>query len=191
MISNSKSTALPWRQSESAQAPTLLLFLVTNARSLLPKIEELSSLVMTVKPSLVFVTEAWLNDCMPSSLLELPRYCSIVRRDRVGRRGGGVLVLIHDCLKFTHRTDLQHWDEDLWIEMDLLGERNGRLLFGCFYRPPSRDVDSFLRSIFSEILSFLSEISTPPVHLGYSRILITQQELCSNLCFSSFLFSNS
>ena len=69
LITNSKSTALPWRPSESAQAPTLLSFLVTNARRLLPKIEELSSVVMKVKPSLVFVTETWLNDSVPSSLL--------------------------------------------------------------------------------------------------------------------------
>ena len=57
---------------DSAHPPTLLSFLVTNACSPLPKIEELSSLVMKVKRSLVFVTETWLNDGVPSSLLELP-----------------------------------------------------------------------------------------------------------------------
>ena len=72
----------------------------------------------------------------------------------VGRRGGGALVFVQDGLHFSRRPDLEHWDEDIWIELTPSGMGNRRLLFGCFYRPPSSDIDRFcstLESSFSHL----------------------------------------
>ena len=121
------------RRQPQSTAPAGLSFLSTNAHSLLPKIEELSLLVAKVKPSLIFVTETWLNDSVPDSALSLPGYSSLVRRDHVGRRGRGALIFIQDCLHFSRRPDLEHWHEDIWIELTPSGMGNRRLLFGCFY----------------------------------------------------------
>ena len=142
------------RRQPQSTAPADLSFLSTNARSLLPKIEELSLLVAKVKPSLIFVTETWLNDSVPDSALSLPGYSSLVRRDRVGRRGGGALVFVQDGLHFSRRPDLEHWDEDIWIELTPSGMGNRWLLFGCFHSPPNSDIDKFcsaLESSFSHL----------------------------------------
>ena len=89
--------------------PTEVSFLSLNARSILPKIEELTLLVAKAQPSLVFITETWLDDSVPSTMLSLPEHSSCIRRDRLGRRGGGVLLLVRDGLSFSHRNDLQLW----------------------------------------------------------------------------------
>ena len=61
-----------------------------NARSLLPKIEELRALCVTNSPDIVCVVEKWVDNSILDCELALPEY-SIVRHDR-NRHGGGVLM---------------------------------------------------------------------------------------------------
>ena len=96
--------------------PTRLL--VTNARSVLPKIAELRQLVSSTKPPLdiLAITETWLAPCVSDSAVSLPGYC-LHRRDRSdGRLGGGVAVYVRENLRCIPRPDLHSWSEDLWLE---------------------------------------------------------------------------
>ena len=65
--------------------------LLTNARSLRNKIDELHLLVNKVKPGLAIVTESWLNPEIDSSFLSVSNY-NVIRKGRTSL-GGGIFVL--------------------------------------------------------------------------------------------------
>ena len=56
-------------------------------------------------------------------------------------------------MSFSHRNDLQRWDEDIWLAVPS-NACSRRLLFGCFYRPPNSNLAQFcsaLEACFSEV----------------------------------------
>lgn len=67
----------------------LLLF---NARSLVNKVTELEHLLLSRSPSVVIVTETWLNNDIPNDVVVPPGY-RVFRWDR-NSRGGGVAIVI-------------------------------------------------------------------------------------------------
>ena len=71
-----------------------LSVLYYNARSVLPKFNELCALVETYTPDLVCIVETWLCEDINNSELAIPGY-SIIRLDR-NRHGGGVWVYSSD-----------------------------------------------------------------------------------------------
>ena len=125
-----------------------------NARSLEPKLQEFRFLLSSGQFDLVLVTETWLSDSTPDSLINNGLPYNIVRRDR-GSRGGGLLVAIKDCLNFGS-SNLATDVEGLFI--DLL-EVKTRLILG--YIPNSYDylyvsnMCSFLRSSMHDSFSNL------------------------------------
>ena len=63
-----------------------------NARSLLPKVDELIANLSVNTINLVAVTETWLNDDIEDNLVSIRGY-NIFRRDRPHRRGGGFVYI--------------------------------------------------------------------------------------------------
>ena len=72
--------------------------LLTNLRSMINKFDEITFKMADLAPDIVIFTETWLNDCIPSSSLQLNNY-SIVRRDR-NNTGGGIACYISDKLRY-------------------------------------------------------------------------------------------
>ena len=70
--------------------PNLPSFSLINARSLFPKLNELTALLVTNPVDSVTVTENWLHKDINDNLVSINGY-SIHRNDRVSGRGGGVL----------------------------------------------------------------------------------------------------
>ena len=68
-------------------------FCCINARSLLPKIDELTLFLSCRQPSVVAVTESWLNSDIEGGLVSINGY-NIFRKDRSSRRGGGIYVYL-------------------------------------------------------------------------------------------------
>ena len=129
-----------------------------NARSLQPKRSELGHLCMTISPQVVAVTETWLDGQVPDGSFLPAGYTAACRVDRIGRVGGGVLLMCRDDVRFVPRPDLCCWKECAWIQVMQSGSRSRRpLLIGCYYRPPKPsavEVDAFvsdLESTFSQI----------------------------------------
>ena len=77
-----------------------LKLLYYNARSLLPKMDELKGLSEVESPDAICIVETWLSDSISDNELVLSGY-QCVRRDR-DRQGGGVLMYVHSsfCCKF-------------------------------------------------------------------------------------------
>ena len=92
--------------------PSFCLF---NARSLLPKIDELTALLSTNPVDLVAITESWLKSDIENSLICIPGFNSF-RNDRVLGRGGGICVYVKDDIPCKRRVDLENPSfECLWL----------------------------------------------------------------------------
>ena len=62
-----------------------------NARSKINKKTELNIMVDDIKPHIIGITESWANNDITDAELGLEGYV-MFRKDRMGRRGGGVLL---------------------------------------------------------------------------------------------------
>ncbi len=63
---------------------------IWNARSLLPKIEEVERIATQAEPSFLGITESWLNTSIDSSLVKIDGY-NIHRSDRTEDSGKKVV----------------------------------------------------------------------------------------------------
>ncbi len=70
-----------------------------NAQSVCNKLAELQVLLLSGETDIVCITETWLTDSYPDSLLSCSGVFQIVRSDRAGR-GGGVLLLLRREIPF-------------------------------------------------------------------------------------------
>ena len=66
-----------------------------NARSIINKKNELNIMVGDIKPHIIGITESWVNTDITYAELGLEGYV-MFRKDRIGRRGGGVLLYIKE-----------------------------------------------------------------------------------------------
>ena len=67
----------------------------TNAQSVVNKINELRTVVLDLKPDLVFINEAWTHEDITKAYLSIDGYELISRKDRDDTslgRGGGLLI---------------------------------------------------------------------------------------------------
>ena len=139
--------ALNYHQSLLVPTSNSLNVFYANYRSLLPKIDHLRALASTQLPDVILLCETWLVESITDSELSIINY-SICCRDR-NRQGGGVAVYICDnipfSIHFSHSTI-----QLLVVDLKL---KNGNLLYGVFYRPPSAEptVLNFLESALEEI----------------------------------------
>ena len=68
-----------------------------NAMSIINKKNELNIMVDYIKPHIIGITESWANDDITDADLGLEGYV-MFRKDRMGRRGGGVLLYIKETI---------------------------------------------------------------------------------------------
>ena len=68
-----------------------------NARSIINKKNELNIMVDEIKPHIIGITESWANNDITYAELGLEGYV-MFRKDRIGRRGGGVLSYIKETI---------------------------------------------------------------------------------------------
>ena len=72
---------------------TLRSFYILNARSLLPKDDELTGPIYTKPVDIIAVTESWLLNAIENRLFQLNNY-NLFRKDRITGRGGGICIYI-------------------------------------------------------------------------------------------------
>ena len=68
-----------------------------NARSIINKKNELDIMVDEIKSHIIGITESWANNDTIDAELGLEGYV-MFRKDRMGRRGGGVLLYIKETI---------------------------------------------------------------------------------------------
>ena len=117
-----------------------------NARSIVSKRFDFLAYICAHRFDVVAVTETFLDDSVHDSHIIPPGY-SVFRRDR-NRHGGGVALLVRDCLNAFRRQDLEAECELVWAE---LPTRDTSVLFGVVYRPPQSPV-SYLEELRSSMI---------------------------------------
>ena len=113
---------------------SFLNILYFNARSILPKIDELATLTDTHNPDLICIVESWLNKDIADSEIALPGYVSL-RYDR-DRHGGGVLIYVKNVLCFSILPSPPSSIELLSIVIQH-NSMPARVCLSVFYRSPS------------------------------------------------------
>ena len=66
----------------------------TNATSLNNKFDDLLIEVECKKPKLIMICETWWTEASVTNI----KGCSIYRKDRIGKRSGGVCIFIDDSI---------------------------------------------------------------------------------------------
>ena len=79
----------------------------SNARSIITKKNELDIMADEIKPHIIGITESWANNDITDAELGLEGYV-MFRKDRMGRRGGGVLLYIKETIP---AYEVQLWEE--------------------------------------------------------------------------------
>ena len=89
-----------------------------NARSIVNKKNKLNIMVEDIDPHITCITESWANRDITDAELGLTGYV-MFRRDRIGRRGGGVILYVKESIqayeiKFEREADN---DETVWCKI--------------------------------------------------------------------------
>lgn len=102
-----------------------------NCRSILNKSTELEGIILAHDPSILLLTETWLNDSIFDSEF-VPADFNVFRKDR-GARGGGVCILFKNSLNIIRMPDVPNV-EALFCKTY---HGNVKYVIGVVYRPPS------------------------------------------------------
>ena len=106
-----------------------------NAGSIINKKTELNIMVDDIKPHIIGITESWANNDITNAELGLEGYV-MFRKDRIGRRGGGVLLYIKDTIP-AYEVQLQEeadCNEAIWCNL-VTGHTT--VIIGVVYRCPN------------------------------------------------------
>ena len=106
-----------------------------NARSIINKKDELNIMVDDIKPHIIGITESWANNDITDVELGLEGY-AMFRKDRMGRRGEGVLLYIKDTIP-AYEVQLQEeadCNEAIWCKL-VTGHTT--VTIGVVYRCPN------------------------------------------------------
>ena len=131
-----------------------------NARSLLPKIDELYLLCKSLNPDLVIISESWLTDTVLDEQIAIPGYGSPFRNDRSdGRRGGGVCVYVKDSFSCIPIDDSIPENSTRLYERLFLRVPGINVLILALYIPPNLaklEKDKIVQDIAVSAEAFLS-----------------------------------
>jgi hypothetical protein len=117
----------------------LLTIFHVNAQSLRYKVDFIHAETHLKQYDIIAISETWLNDNVDTNDILLEGYNEPIRRDRIGRMGGGVCTYVREGVPCQHRVDLETDGVDFqWFQMCI----NKKSIFICVgYNPDGNDGD--------------------------------------------------
>jgi hypothetical protein len=135
-----------------------MIFTHMNAQSVARHHHEITSSFSGVDIHALLVSESWLKPTLPSSLFLLPGY-TLLRNDRVERRGGGVCIYLREDLPFRvvcQSSPSGHGPlEYLFIEVTFL---HSVVVLGVVYAPPTLDYFDELERVLEDMLTVYTNV---------------------------------
>ena len=130
-----------------------LSFYFWNIRSLLPKIDSVREYVDSTRPNILCLSETWLKQEIPSTLIHLDDYI-LIREDRKTindegyiKRGGGLCTYVKSSIK----VEQLHLDPGIPANGDIevivhriLLPHTSPIFLLNIYRPPQGNIDNFI-----------------------------------------------
>ena len=110
-----------------------------NARSIVNKRNELNIMVQDIDPHIIGITESWATPDISDAELGMTGYV-MFRKDRLGRRGGGVILYIKESIQ-AYEIKLEkeaECEEAVWCNI-VTG--NSTLTVGLVYRSPNISIE--------------------------------------------------
>ena len=148
-----------------------------NARSLLPKLDELKCKVVTESPDVICIVETWLSSEILDNEIAISDY-QIFRRDR-DRHGGGVMIYVHSCLAVDLHVCVPNIE---FISISVsVSKVAPKFCIALYYRPPSASVDCF--DYLSRTLCNLNPSS-------FNKFILVGDFNVNFFCTHSHLYSN-
>ena len=124
--------------------------LTLNARSLCNKLHVFESYVKSIDPDFITITETWARPTLCDSVFSIVGY-NLFRKDRVGKRGGGVMIYVRHRFPAIPCYDLNNSDQEaLFCEIRVA---KTLVFLGVVYRPPGSKDDSRLMEVLSKVPS--------------------------------------
>ena len=104
----------------------------------------------------VIGTETWLKPEIHDNEIFRPDLgYDVFRRDRKGKKGSGVVILVKRNMLASEAFDLRTNCENLWVKVQITGSRP--LLIGAYYKPHEHDPESFKE--FARSLDLASKLN--------------------------------
>ena len=169
----------------SSHAPNTFLpsLFLSNLRSLVNKIDELSGTVSSLSLDIVVITETWLSPNVNNSAINLNGF-SIFRRDRCdGRRGGGVCVYVNDRMPVVHLKELSHPEvESLWllIKPKRLPRGFNSIILAAIYHPPKSDDRALLTHLIESLDSTLTSYPASAIIIAGDFNQFRHSQICNS-----------
>jgi len=129
------------------------------------KLREFKELLFTLNPSILAVSETWLTKNILSTEIATPEEFTIYRKDRIDRKGGGVLLLVEPNIKsdrkFTLESNSTEHNEILVVELDLsMGNKYALIVayrsqkdpYPLFLRNFTTTLDNCIRANYTNLL---------------------------------------
>ena len=109
-----------------------------NARSIVNKRNELNIMVEDIDPHIIGITESWATPDISDAELGMTGYV-MFRKDRLGRRGGGVILYIKESIQaYEIKLEKEAECEAVWCNI-VTG--NSTLTVGLVYRSPNISIE--------------------------------------------------
>ncbi len=144
-----------------------------NARSLKNKLPELEILLRTREYDIIAFCETWLDNTVPSALLSFGYY-AVIRKDRLERRGGGVLLLVRREFDFV-QINIPEIFADVEAVLVDLKLRDTLLRLAICYRAPNVSPEISMRHC--EFLDFVHCVQYPTLQLGDFNLVVDWMHL--------------
>ena len=182
-------------KSDSTQFPSIPSFSVLsfNARSLLPKMDNLRAVCASGCYDFITVTETWLSADVLDRELYLPGY-TIIRRDR-NRHGGGVAIYVSTSVSFRSLVDPCPNLELIALEFTL---KSQLYTLGVIYRPTNANTDC-LSNLYNYVNSMRHQNRSNLILCGDFNINVSStsaltcastnlfNQLCTDFCLSQVI----
>ena len=120
-----------------------------NARSIVNKRNELNIMVEDNDPHIIGITESWATPDISDAELGMTGYV-MFRKDRIGRRGGGVILYIKESIQ-AYEIKLEkeaECEEAVWCNI-VTG--NSTLTVGLVYRSPNISTNEKIQNAIKEV----------------------------------------
>ena len=138
----------------------MLNILNVNFRSIKNKKVDLLEMIDGYNPSILIVTETWLNQAIHISEFFPPNY-NVHRKDRPDGFSGVLIGVRSDFI--CDRIDISSTTESVYISLAL--EKGRQLIVGALYRPPSSSVD-YIDCMCNEIEQISTKYKKATMWLG-------------------------